>query len=831
MILFKKIIVFLLLLIPEFLAARQAMDHNDRSLISFNERHVFLPREDGIRADNSRSDSIDILDYNIHLNITDFINKKISGFCTVTFKSKLDNIPQLYLDLLKLNIDSVTQNGQLLSFSYSDSVLLIVDLLTALNTGDSSAVNVFYHGTPQQDASGWGGFYFSTDYAYNLGVGFAADPHVYGRVWFPCFDNFVERSTYHFSITTVNTKMALCNGELISGIDNGDGTKTWNWKLDQTIPTYLACVAIGSYSPAYFNYYGIADTIPVQLGAVASDTVNMKNSFIHLTDALFTYENAFGPYRWNKVGYSLIPFTGGAMEHATNIGYPQFMANGNTDWENFYAHELSHHWFGDLVTCETAEDMWLNEGWAVYCEYLFFEHVYGKEKYDEQVAANHAYVVHLVHTPLGDGQYFPVSGVPQDYTYGRTVYDKGADVVHTLRSYMGDSLFFHCVTNYLTDRQFSAANSYNLRDDLSSCSGIDLTDFFDDWIFARGFAQFSIDSMQVAPAGGQYSVNVYIKQRLDHAPHYYNHVPLEITFMNDQWEEITLTTVMNGRCGIFSAMLPFNPVYAGLDLQEKISDAVTADTKTITGTGSVTFVNGAMTLTISSLSDSAFLRIEHNYAPPDGFKTSVSNLHISDYHYWKVDGIFPMTFDAASLIHYDGTTSGSGYLDNTLITNSEDSLVVLYRASPRYDWTIQTDVTQNFLGTHNDKRGLFTINHLQKGEYALGIFDHNKIDSVDQNAGDPCNFLSVPPANEKEEGSLLVFPNPADQTVTVSIDSDGWNNFEIYNLYGQRMYSENLPPSAEKRTLSVRNWPRGTYLLRLSGMETRKTINSILIIN
>jgi aminopeptidase N len=161
---------------------------------------------DGIRADNSRSDTIDIIDYDIHLDILDFTGKSIGGYTSVTFKSKLDGVSQLYLDLLKLHVDSVKQNGQPLSFSYTDSLLLIIDLAAAMNTGDASVVTVYYHGKPQVDASGWGGFYFSGDYAYNLGVGFAADPHVYGRVWFPCFDNFVERSTYHFSITTSDTK-------------------------------------------------------------------------------------------------------------------------------------------------------------------------------------------------------------------------------------------------------------------------------------------------------------------------------------------------------------------------------------------------------------------------------------------------------------------------------------------------------------------------------------------------------------------------------------------------------------------------------------------------
>lgn len=785
-----------------------------------------------IRAENSRSDTIDILNYDIHLDITDFSGKTISGFCTINFKSKLDNISQLYLDLLDLQVDSVTQNEQILSYSY-DSVLLVVNLASPLNTGDSSAVSVYYHGVPQGDPTGWGGFYFSGDYAFNLGVGFGADPHSYGRVWFPCYDNFVERSTYHFFITTADTKMALCNGELIFSTDNGDGTKTWSWEMEQTIPAYLACVAVGNYAPAYLNYYGIEDTIPIQLGATAADTADMKNSFVHLTDALAIFENHFGPYRWNKVGYSVVPFSGGAMEHATNIAYPSFMVNGNTSYEDFYVHELSHHWFGDLVTCETAEDMWLNEGWAVYSESVFHESEYGKEDYDARIAANHESVVHYAHAPFNDGQYFPVSGVPHDYTYGTTVYNKGCDMVHTLRGYMGDSLFFHCVTNYLSDKQFTPESSSDLRDYLSSCSGLDLTDYFNDWIFSPGFAQFSIDSFQVSPNGNAFTVNVYIKQRLDHAPHYYHNVPLDVTFMKDDGSEMTEKAVMNGRCGIYSTIIPFNPAYIGLDLGEKISDAITADSKEISTTGGVNFVNGKMNLTVNSLPSPALLRIEHNYAPPDGFKTPVNNLHISQYRYWKVDGIIPIGFDASALINYNGTTSsGGGYLDNDLITNSEDSLVVLYRSSPKFDWQILTDVSQNFAGSHTDKHGIFTINHLQKGEYTFAIFDHDKIDSVLITGTDSCFFLSEPSIKGKGEGKLEIYPNPAHESLTVSIDFPGVNNLlEIYNLYGQRIYAEKLSPNLSKKNFSVNQWPKGVYLINIKNEKGKKLATQVVIVD
>lgn len=787
----------------------------------------------GIRADNTRSDSIDILDYDIKLNITNLASKYINGSCKVTFISKLDNCSFIDLDLLSLTVDSVMQGNQQVLFNYSNEVLLRVYFPEMLNIGDTAAIVVYYHGNPATDISGWGGFYFTNDYAYNLGVGFEANPHCYGRVWFPCFDNFVERSTYHFEITTQGSKMALCNGELTGSTDNSDGTKTWHWLMQDNIPSYLASVAVGSYAPVHFNYDGIESAIPVQLGAVATDTIKLKNSFVHLQDALSLFENAFGPFRWNKVGYALVPFSSGAMEHATNVAYPIFMADGTLNWESFYVHELSHNWFGNLVTCRTEQDMWMNEGWATFCERLFLEHVYGKENYDAAVAANHSEVVHFAHTPAGDGSYLPVSGIPHDYTYGVTVYDKGSDVIHTLRSYLGDSLFFHCITNFLSTFSFSDAASEDLRDFLTDCSGIDLYHFFDDWIFNPGFPQFSIDSVGVVPMGNEFGVNVFIRQKLDHAPHFYQNVPLEITFMDKTWNSVVETTMLNGECSIYSTTLPFAPAYAGLDLAEKISDAITAGSETVKTTGVYNIPNSGVTLNVNSLPDSAFIRAEHNYVPPDPFMVPVNGLHISDYHYWKIDGLIPDGFDATATFHYDGSNSFStGYLDNNLITNSEDSLVLLYRPSPKYDWSILTDLSQNFTGSHNDKRGYFTVNHLTKGEYAFAIYDYDKIDSATGIGNNPCQLLSAPAITSGvDEEQLLIYPNPSSENVTVSVVANTRNELlEIYDLYGRLMFHKKLPAGNTKWLIATNGWQAGPYLVTKTNMQHHRVASKILIV-
>ncbi len=230
-----------------------------------------------LQANNSRSDTVDILNYTINLNITDFTTKVISGNTAVKFTPKMNGVSYLNLDLLKMTIDSIKFSGATLVYNYNDT-LLRVTLPTTHNIGDTSTATVYYHGVPKTDAL-WGGFYFNGGYAFNLGVGFAADPHCYGRVWFPCFDNFVERSTYKFNITTNGGKVAYCNGTLTKDTTDGSGNRTTTWVMNHEIPSYLANVAVATYTEVRQQYNGINGTIPIVLTALAADTANIKNSF------------------------------------------------------------------------------------------------------------------------------------------------------------------------------------------------------------------------------------------------------------------------------------------------------------------------------------------------------------------------------------------------------------------------------------------------------------------------------------------------------------------------------------------------------------------------
>ncbi|MEM9025246.1 MAG: M1 family metallopeptidase, partial [Bacteroidota bacterium] len=335
---------------------------------------------------------------------------------------------------------------------------------------------------------------------FNLGVGFDANPHNYGRVWFPCFDNFVERATYDLFFTTSNGRVATSNGALIAEQDLGNGLLQRHWRMDEAIPTYLTCVAVSNYATVAQTFNGINGPVPIRLYAPAGDTNAVKNSFQNLPDALEAFETAFGPHRWNKVGYSMVPFGSGAMEHASNIAYPLSAANGSLAQETLMAHELAHSWWGNLVTCETAGDMWINEGMASFLELVFLEHVYGRDRYISTVNSDHLSLLRYAHHQ--EGGFRSLTNMPHEYTYGDHTYVKGSIVAHTLRGYMGDAQFYPALRTFLDNNQYQSVNATQLRDELSATSGMDLTDFFDGWVLNGGWPHFAIDSFRVNPTPG-----------------------------------------------------------------------------------------------------------------------------------------------------------------------------------------------------------------------------------------------------------------------------------------------------------------------------------------
>ena len=804
----------------DLMAVPAAKQYNSAKLQHYNRATHFHESPD---LNGLRSDTINILHYTINLNVTDFITDTLRGNTVIQFTPKMNNRNTISFDMLKFNIDSITINGTYPAYAYNDT-LLIINLPFVMNVGDTSNLTIYYHGKPQLDPSGWGGFYFTAGYAFNLGVGLSAIPHNFGRAWYPCFDNFIERATYDFNITCSKTNTAFCNGNLVKDtVDTVHNLRLRSWHLSHNIPSYEASVDVAPYTPMKDTYYGV-DTLPILIAGLPADTANIRKSFVHLKNAISIYQTCWGKYQWNKVGYSMVPFSGGAMEHPTNIAFPVAAANGTTAYEaDIMAHELSHHWFGDQVTCSSAEDMWLNEGFATYNQYLFTEKMYGEAQYHSYVRQNHEYVLH--DCAIADHGYWAVSGVPQAYTYGNqsfwesTSYQKGADVIYALRNYMGDSAFFKGIRYYLTRDLFEPVSSDSLKKCLEASSGMNLTDFFNSWVYAPGFCHFSIDSTSVTPNGSNYNVKLYVKQKLTGAPAYYNNVPLLVTFKSSGWKNYTGVITASGQYSTFTITIPFNPVFVGLNLDEKMSEAIAPDTLIIKKTGTTNLANSRLDITVNSLTDSAFLYVEHNYTAPDALRDTALHYRVSPNRYWKISGIFPTGFSAKATLYYDGrkntTVNGAYYLDTALTIKTRDSLILLYRRNAGQDWREFPVYKRTDLGPSTDMYGYFTLDSLPQGEYvfANGVSHVLGIDEQKSNAA-----------------ILKVYPNPTASSFTVGFASSTQEEYiDINDIKGKSIQHIKLSPSQKTINVDTTHWQNGVYFISLHNTKKQLATTKVVV--
>jgi len=760
---------------------------------------------------DNRSDSIDLLKTTIDLNIS-VAPKAVAGNTRITFKARVNGINTLFLDLLSLTVDSVKRGNQLLTHNHIGEVLRIT-LPATLSQNQTDSIAVYYHGTPATDPV-FGGFISQgATYAYNIGVGFQSLPHNFGRCWFPTFDNFVERFVLEQYITVASNYSAICNGTLQGIADNGNGTKTHHWLLRDEIPSYLVSVAIASYTEVSASYPSIGGgNIPVKLYARPGDTTNMKNSFANLQNAFNIYENRFGPYRWERVGYVIVPFLAGAMEHATNIAYPAILINGTLNNETTMAHELSHMWFGDLVTCDKAEEMYLNEGFARFCEAVFLEGVYGYGSYMQDIKENHLKVLNFSH--IQDDGFHALSNVPQVHTYSSTVYEKGADIVHTLRSYMGDDAFFTGLKAYLNNNPFTDVNSTTLRDELAASSGQNLTNFFADWVDNEGFPHFAVDSFVVAPNGGQYDVTVFVRQRLKNAPNLYTNVPFNVFFRGQNGEATSRPIVATSATSQATFTLAFNPVFAALNVDGRISHAITTDERFFTQTGSISLSNTFCSINPTAINDSVYIYVEHNWIAPDNVTDPNDDVVLSTQRYWRLSGVYQPGFFAKGNFTYNGKSPASGtngWLDNELITTNEDSLILMYRPGPGYVWKKCANSTLNIQGTSTDKSGRFEVDTLRFGEYCIGKGTAT---------------VGIKEQAIKAATKLLVYPNPASNVITVEADRFIPQNtvVTVVSSIGSVVKTFNTASNSSKLTVDLSGLAQGVYYIRIGSSAERVVV-------
>jgi aminopeptidase N len=713
---------------------------------------------------------------------------KIFAWTDITLTTPYEEISSVPLELKDLAADSVFIEGAKIPSYFQSDMLLRIPLVDPIGTGDTVTVRVYYSGFPYHEA--WGGFHYSSNYAFNLGVGLSEIPHNLGKAWFPCVDNFTDRAIYDVHATVDNAMTMIAAGLLVDIVPSGNGKHTFHWHCGYTLPPYLVSIAIGDYAHVSDTFQGLDGDVPIDFYVRPSDSLKVAGTYTNLKDILDIFEDCMGPYPFERVGYTGTAI--GAMEHATSIFVPHFTISGNTGNEALMAHELSHMWVGDMVTCNSAEEMWLNEGWASFFQYYYALRLYDDpETFRTDMRATHASVLQNCHTSSGDGSYFPLNQIPQDKTYGMAAYDKGATVVQSMRFYLGDSLFFETLKAYLEEYAYQPASSYDMRNFMTGHTGIDMTGFFDNWVMHSGTPHYSIDSFRVIPAGDAYKVIIDARQKRKGPAFKGDGNFVEVMYMDQDWNQYTDTIHFDGETGHSVRISLFEPSIILVDPEEKMMDATTDNYKAIKATGNYNFEKTFFNLQVDGISDSAFIQVTHNWVPPDSLKLPLEGLRISDYRYWRIEGIFPATFEATGKFYY----TRNGYLDNTLITSEEDSIIILYRKNCSEDWQ-----SVPFSQVGNWTIGNLLVPDLRPGEYTLAVWNPH---------------VGVPEEENPKHGSLKIYPNPSSNSFSILSGYNGKAKISIYSSNGSEVDTFFLQKGPEEVTWSPDKLPSGHYTVCL----------------
>ena len=332
-------------------------------------------------AQTKIGENIDVTHYEIHLNNIDFTNHTLQAQTTVTLTA-LNAINAIELELKTLTVSAVTATGANVSSFTQNGDVLTINLASPLAANASAAFTVTYGGNTFNES--WGGIMWTNGYVCNMGVGFESIPHNLGKCWFPCVDNFTDKATYDIYVTVPTELTAACGGNLVNTTDNGDGTKTVHYNVPQEVATYHVSFVAGDYVMVEDVYNGVERDIPITIYVKPSQINKVEGTFVHLKQIAAFFELNFGPYPFNRIGYAITSV--GCMEHIDNIGITSGVLTGDTSQEEYVAHELSHMYFGNKTTCATAEDMWLNEGFAQFCGLFYRAGIYGEADFQQAMS-------------------------------------------------------------------------------------------------------------------------------------------------------------------------------------------------------------------------------------------------------------------------------------------------------------------------------------------------------------------------------------------------------------------------------------------------------------
>ncbi|MCG9879746.1 MAG: M1 family metallopeptidase, partial [Bacteroidia bacterium] len=437
---------------------------------------------------------IDVLHTSLHLSF-DYQKQWVIGSAQILWKPYSQTISHLELDAKGFEIKRVallrSKDTSNLSYTYNGKKIFI-ELGFGLNPKDSARLWIDYIAKPNE-LKGEGGMAITDSRGLYFINPLGTDPNKprqiwtqgeteYNSCWFPCVDLPHEKHTQDIWLSVDSADVTLSNGLLKSSKHLKNGKRVDHWQQLKPHAVYLTMIAVGNFTITKdtwrgkeVSYYLEPDYAPYAR-LIFGKTPQMLEAFSSLTGV---------PYPWDKFSQVVCrDFVSGAMENTSAVVHYENVQHNTREHldnpqEDIIAHELFHHWFGDLVTCKTWSQLPLNESFATYGEYLYNEYAYGKTYADKVFSKNWA-------AYLRNSQKHFVNPVRYHYAQPDDMFDvvsyqKGSWILHHLRHTIGDSAFFKGMNIYLTRNAFKTTDIHHLRHAMEEASGKDLHLFFKQW--------------------------------------------------------------------------------------------------------------------------------------------------------------------------------------------------------------------------------------------------------------------------------------------------------------------------------------------------------------
>ena len=484
-------------------------------LFSFLFVSVLFSQSNVYKPENEKLAVLDHTKLKVSFN---FKEKQLNGEAWITLKPYFYSTNKVVLDAKAMLLHTVTLENKTLDYNY-DGLKIIIDLPRIYTKNELLTLYIKYTARPEKvrqkgsDAITQAkGLYFinanGVDKTVPTQIWTQGETEA-SSCWFPTIDSPNQKTSQEIYITVPGKYKTLSNGKLESQVSNNNGTRTDYWNFTQKHAPYLFFMGIGEFEVIKDSY----KNIPINYYVEKQYAPYAKDIFGDTPKMIKFFSDKLGvAYPWNK--YSQIvarEYVSGAMENTTAVIHgdhayqmPGQLIDENVH-ENTIAHEIFHHWFGNLVTAESWSNLTLNESFANYSEYLWREHKYGK------MNAN----AHLFETIEGykQGDNFNKHLVRFYYKnkedmFDAVSYNKGGTVLHMLRNIVGDEAFFASLKLYLTENRYQSAEVHQLRLAFEKITGKDLNWFFNQWYFKSGHPKVQI-SYDFNTLENKITVNVF----------------------------------------------------------------------------------------------------------------------------------------------------------------------------------------------------------------------------------------------------------------------------------------------------------------------------------